>query len=222
MVDKLLSLADSNYRDFHSALMPTVDKNRILGVSVPKLKKLAKQLDFDQKQQFINSLPHYYYEENNLHAFIIGDEKDYDICIKRVEEFLPYIDNWATCDCFNVDLLKLRPNDTLKKVTEWINSGKTFSIRFGVVTLMKYFLTCEYVDKAIAIVKDIVSNDYYVNMARAWFFATTAIKYYDKVLKVLSSGTLDKFTHNKTISKARDSFRISAINKAYLKTLIKK
>lgn len=220
IVDELFKLQDLKYRDFHSRLMPTIDKERIIGVRTPVLRRYAKDLaGSDRKSCFLGELPHYYYEENNLHAFLIETIKDYDVAIRETERFLPYIDNWATCDLFSPKVFAKNTDRLLTKAKEWLNSDLTYTVRYGIGMFMKYFLDNEFKSEYLQLIADIKSEEYYINMMRAWFFATALSKKYDDTLPYITEDKLDVWTHNMTIKKAVESNRISGDTKEYLKTL---
>ncbi|MBR2377058.1 MAG: DNA alkylation repair protein [Clostridia bacterium] len=218
IINKLFSFQDLGYKDFHSKLMPTVDKERVIGVRVPVLRKYAKELfKSGNYANFLKDLPHYYYEENNLHAFIIEQIKDYNLCILEVERFLPYIDNWATCDmltpkCFNKNKL-----DLYNKIKNWINSNNAYTVRYAVKTLMAFYLDSDFSLEHLDLIQSIKSDKYYVKMAIAWYMATALTKQYDSAIKVIKSNSLDDWTHNKSIQKAVESYRIDNETKKYLK-----
>lgn len=217
--NRLFGLRDENYRDFHSVLMPTVDKDKIIGIRVPDLRKLSKELIKDGTGlEFIKILPHKYYEEDNIHAFIIEQIKDFEICLNETERFLPFIDNWATCDMFSPKVFSKHTDVIYRKSIEWINSDKTYTIRYGIGMLMRYFLDQNFNDEILKIVSGIKSEEYYVNMMIAWFFATALAKQYDTAVKYIENQDLSPWVHNKTIQKAIESNRISAETKVYLKT----
>lgn len=217
--NRLFGLRDENYCDFHSALMPTVDKDKIIGVRVPDVRKLSKELMKDGTGlEFIKILPHKYYEEDNIHAFIIEQIKDFEICLNETERFLPFIDNWATCDMFSPKVFSKHTDVIYRKSIEWINSDKTYTIRYGIGMLMRYFLDQNFNDEILKIVSEIKSEEYYVNMMIAWFFATALAKQYDTAVKYIENQYLSPWVHNKTIQKAIESNRISAETKVYLKT----
>ena len=220
IVDELFKLQDLKYRDFHSRLMPTIDKERIIGVRTPVLRRYAKDLaGSDRKSCFLGELPHYYYEENNLHAFLIETIKDYDVAIRETERFLPYIDNWATCDTFSPKVFAKNTDRLLTKAKEWLNSDLTYTVRYGIGMFMKYFLDNEFKSEYLQLIADIKSEEYYINMMRAWFFATALSKKFDDTLPYITEDKLDVWTHNMTIKKAVESNRISGDTKEYLKTL---
>ena len=220
IVDELFMLQDLKYRDFHSRLMPTIDRERIIGVRTPVLRRYAKDLaGSDRKSCFLGELPHYYYEENNLHAFLIETIKDYDVAIRETERFLPYIDNWATCDLFSPKVFEKNTDRLLTKAKEWLNSDLTYTVRYGIGMFMKYFLDNEFKSEYLQLIADIKSEEYYINMMRAWFFATALSKKFDDTLPYITEDKLDVWTHNMTIKKAVESNRISGDTKKYLKTL---
>ena len=218
--EQLFVLQDITYRDFTSGLLPTVSPDTVIGVRTPELRKLAKRLaGTRQAQEFLTELPHAYYEENNLHGFLLEQIKDYAACVDALESFLPYIDNWGTCDCIAPKVLKTNTDDLLVRIRRWIASGRTYHIRFGVGMLMRFYLDDLYRHEYADLVAGIRSDEYYVNMMRAWYFATALAKQYDDVLPYLSGRLLDVWTHNKTISKAVESFRVSSEHKEALKRL---
>ncbi len=217
--NRLFDLQDKQYRDFHSALMPTVDKEKIIGVRVPLLRKLSKELMKDGTGlEFIKILPHRYYEEDNIHAFIVEQIKDFKTCLYETEKFLPYIDNWATCDMFSPKVFAEHTDIIFNKSLEWISSDKTYTIRYGVGMLMRYFLEENFNEDILKIVSDIKSDEYYVNMMISWFFATALAKQYNSAVKYTENQVLSPWIHNKTIQKALESNRISKEVKIYLKT----
>ncbi len=217
---RLFAMRDLGYRDFHSRLMPTVDKETVIGVRTPALRKLAKELrGTAEAEAFLRALPHEYYEENNLHGFLISQLREFGPCVEAVDRFLPYVDNWATCDLLSPKAFAGRPPALLDKIREWLGSGRTYTVRFGLGMLMSFYLdeafSPEYLDWAAAV----RSEEYYVNMMVAWYFATALAKQYDAALPYLEQRRLAPWTHNKTIRKAVESCRITDERKAYLKTL---
>lgn len=219
VLDRLMSLQDLKYRDFTSRLIPNISENRIIGVRMPELRKLAKEMFRDENyREFISSLPHYYQEEYLLHGLIIMQLKDYDLIISELEKLLPYLDNWAVCDVLT--LKKIKRNDDLElKVKGWLNSTCTYTIRFGIKCLLDCFLGEKYSFNHLKMVSRIRNEDYYVKMMQAWYYATALIDHYEDVVKLLNSKELDKWVHNKTIQKACESYRISSSKKEYLKEL---
>lgn len=217
---KLFENKDEGYRDFQSRLMPNIDKEKIIGVRNPVVRNLAKEYSKkDNISEFVNNPVHEFYEENNLHILIIEKEKDFDKCVSLLDEFLPYVDNWATCDMASPKVFAKNTERLYPKILEWINSGKTYTVRFGIQMLMNFYLTDKFDVSHCEKVCEIKSDEYYVNMMRAWYFATALAKQYEAVLPFIEKKKLDKWTHNKTISKAHDSFRITKEQKEYLKTL---
>lgn len=218
--EKLVSMADEKYRSFHLPLIPSADPESVIGIRSPKLRQYAKELCVREDMGFfLDDLPHRFYEENNLHAFVIEREKDFSRCVEFVDRFLPHIDNWATCDCLSPKVFKKHPDELLKKAREWISSSHTYTIRFGIKCLMSFFLDEHFSPEILSIVADIKSDEYYVNMMRAWFFATALAKQYDSTLPLLTGNRLDVWTHNKTIRKAIESYRITNEQKSLLRTL---
>lgn len=217
---RLFELQDAEYKAFHSKLMPTVDDIKIIGVRVPELRKLANELwKNGTGEEFIKILPHELYEENNIHAFFIEKIKDFDLALAETEKFLPYIDNWATCDMFSPKVFAKNTDKIYEKSLEWINSDKIYTIRYGIGMLMRYFLDEEFTQEVLNIVADVKSDEYYVNMMIAWFFATALAKQYDSAIKYIERKKLDTWVHNKTIQKAIESNRIKEDQKKYLRTL---
>ena len=217
---RLFELQDLKYRDFHAKLMPTVNKEKIIGVRTPALRVFAKKYGkTDEAKEYLQMLPHQYYEENNLHGLLIEQIKDYDTCLEELERFLPYIDNWATCDMLAVKVVKKHQDTFIDEVYRWMESDHAYTIRFGISMLMRYYLEdafqMEYPEK----VAQIRSEEYYVNMMRAWYFATALAKQYDKILPFIEKQKLDVWTHNKTIQKAIESYRITPEQKEYLRGL---
>ena len=217
---ELFALQDLSYRDFHAKLMPTVDKARVIGVRTPKLRAFAKEFGkTEEAKEFLKVLPHQYYEENNLHGLLIEQIKDYPTLIRELNRFLPCIDNWATCDLLTVRVVKKHLDTFTEEVERWLASDHTYTIRFGIGMLMRYYLeehfSLEYPEK----VAKIRSEEYYVNMMRARYFATALAKQYEAIFPFLEEKRLDAWTHNKTIQKAIESYRITQEQKVYLRTL---
>ena len=220
ITDTLLSMRDDGYREFHSRLMPTVDKENIIGIRVPELRRLAKEYVKDEEYtSFIDTLPHKYYEENNLHAFCISLEKDFEQAIYETERFLPYIDNWATCDMFMPQAFKKHREELLPSIYKWIKSDRPYTVRYAVGLLMSLFLDDYFKPEYAELVSGVRSEEYYVNMMTAWYFATALAKQYDCAVKYLEDKRLDLWVHNKAIQKACESRRIDGGTKEYLKSL---
>ena len=216
----LFTMQDLKYRDFHAKLMPTVDKDSVIGVRVPMLRAYAKKFGkTEEAKQFLEILPHQYYEENNLHGLLIDQMKDYELCIEELIRFLPYINNWATCDILSVKAVKGHLDSYIKNIYQWLESDYTYTIRFGINMLMRYYLEEEFKIEYPEKVAAIRSEEYYVNMVRAWYFATALAKKYAQVLPFLEEQKMDVWTHNKTNQKAIESYRITLEQKEYLRTL---
>lgn len=217
---KLFEMRDLEYRDFHSRLMPGIDKERIIGVRTPQLRKLASEVFKSGKAaEFIKVLPHKYYEENNLHAMLIEQIADYDSVILETERFLPFVDNWATCDMFKPRIFGKNKERLLTKIYEWLDSDRIYTVRYAIGMLMKFFLDGDFNPKYLDTVAEIKSEEYYINMMIAWYFATALAKQYNYAVKIIEEHRLEKQTHNKTIQKAIESNRIEKDTKDYLRTL---
>ncbi len=216
----LFQLQDEKYRTFQAKLMPTVAAETVIGVRTPELRKFAKQLAKQEDiADFLQALPHRYFEENQLHGFIVSEIKDFGLCITEVCRFLPYVDNWATCDQMSPKIFKKHRPELLTYIRDWIASDKTYTVRFGIGMLMTHFLDEDFETEYPEMVAAIRSEEYYVNMMIAWYFATALAKQYDSILPYLENRRLEPWTHNKTIQKAVESYRITAEQKAYLKKL---
>nr|WP_288167011.1 DNA alkylation repair protein [uncultured Peptoniphilus sp.] len=218
--EELLALQDISYADFQAKLTPNIPRDLFIGVRVPELRKLSKKVVEDpETSKFLKNLPHKYYDENMLHGLIISEIKDYDACIVAVDDFLPYVDNWAVCDIMSPKIFKKNKEALLKKIKEWSASEKTYTCRFGIETLMSHFLDDDFKPEYLEIALSGNSEDYYVRMMIAWFFATALAKEWDEAIKYIEDQRLDPWTHNKTIQKARESRRITPKEKEYLKSL---
>lgn len=217
---RLFELQDLKYKEFQCRLMPNVDPDAVIGVRTPELRKLAKELSkLPEAAKFLAILPHKYYEENNLHGFLIETIRDYDACIAAIEAFLPYVDNWATCDLMSPKVFKKHLPELYGKIKVWLTSDLTYTVRFGIEMLMSLYLDDEFQPEMLELVADVHSDEYYINMMVAWYFATALAKKYDAALPYIKARRLKKWTHNKTIQKAVESYRISGEVKAYLRTL---
>lgn len=215
----LLSQADQNYRDFTLPLIPNVDEKTFIGVRFPILKKYAKELDNNQREEFLNSLPHQYHEENILHAFILSNIKDYDEFIKRINAFLPYVLNWSVCDTIcNKNLYKYL-DKLINEIYAWLKSKEIYRVRYAVKCLMNYYLNDKFKEEHLLKVEEVKLDDYYVKMMVAWYLATGLAKNYDSFIKPIEEKKFDKVTHNKAIQKAVESYRVSEEHKTYLKCL---
>lgn len=220
ITQKLFELSDTKYRDFNAKLLPTVNKATIIGVRTPALRKLAKEITGStEAKNFMQELPHTYYDENQLHTFLISTCKDYDICMEQIENFLPYIDNWATCDQLSPKILQKNPQDLLLRIQKWLASEHTYTIRFGIKMLMSFYLDTGFCPQYLAWVASVRSEEYYVKMMIAWYFATALAKQYDAAVPYLEQKKLEQWTHRKTIQKACESYRITTEQKTYLRTL---
>ena len=218
--ERLMSLADEAYRDFQAKLMPTIDKNTVIGVRMPEIKKLAKELRGTREaEEFLNAPKHKYYDENTLHISLLNLEKDFDRALERTTAFLPYIDNWAVCDMLSPKAFSKNLPCLYDHILLWLRSDKPYTVRFGIGMLMRYFLDENFDEKYLTIVAGIKSDEYYVNMMCAWYFATALTKQYESTLPYFTENRLEKWVHNKAISKARDSYRVEKEKKDYLKTL---
>lgn len=218
--ERLFSMQDLKYREFHSNLMPTVNKEEIIGVRVPELKKYAKELyKSGEYKEFIKELPHKYYEENNLHAFIIMNIADFDIALSETDKFLPYVNNWATCDGLRPKAFKKNLPKLFEMIKVWIKSGETYTVRFAIGMLMCHFLEDNYKKEYSDIVAKVKSEEYYVSMMAAWYFQVALAKQYFEILPYIEEKRLSPWVHNKAIQKARESYRITPEQKEYLKSL---
>lgn len=218
-VEKMLfENRDEKYRDFNSSLIPTVDREKFVGVRTPVLRKIAKDVfKSGEYEDFLNCLPHKYYEENNLHAFIIEQIKDFDECIGRLEVFLPYVDNWATCDSMTPKVFAKHKTELLEKIEVWLKSDQTYTVRYAIRMLMCFFLDEDFDEKYLKTVSSIKSDEYYIKMMVAWYFATALAKQYGSAVKYIENCSLDDDVHKMTIQKAVDSFRVTDDQKAYIK-----
>ena len=218
--DALFALQDTDYKAFHEKLIPTVPPETVIGIRTPVLRRFASDYaKTPDAAEFRASLPHAYYEENNLHAFLIEKIRDFDQALAALEAFLPYIDNWATCEALAPKVFAKHTDELLPHIRSWIASNKTYTVRYGLGALMRYYLDGHFKPEYLTLAAGVRSEEYYVNMMIAWFFATALAKQYDAALQILLEHKLDIWTHNKAIQKARESFRITDAQKAYLKTL---
>lgn len=216
----LFQLQDKGYRDFQSKLIPTIPVETIIGVRIPAIRKLAKEYGKDPESvEFLKQLPHTYYDENILHALLVAEIKDYEVCVKEVERFLPYVDNWAVCDIFSPKVFRKNRDRLIDKIKEWAASEHPYTCRFGMGMLMTHFLDEDFRVKYLEIPATVHSEEYYVNMMIAWFYATALAKQWDAAVGYIEKKCLDPWTHNMTIQKARESYRITREQKEYLKTL---
>ena len=220
IVAELFRLQDKEYARMQAKIIPTVSPDRIIGVRTPALRDFAKSLSKDQDiGEFLSYLPHQYFDEDQLHAFVISLERDFDKCIAEVDAFLPFIDNWATCDQLSPKAFKKEPEKLLPYIQIWIKSDKTYTVRFAIGLLMQHFLDDHFDLKYADEVAGIRSEEYYIKMMIAWYFATALAKQYELVLPYLEDKRLDDWVHNKAIQKSIESYRITDEQKAYLRTL---
>ena len=225
--DKLFALQDVSYGDFHSRLMPGYDRERIIGVRTPALRKLAKELAREAKkgrwdaEAFLRDLPHKYYEEGNLHAFLIGElAGEFDTAMALAEAFLPYVDNWATCDTFSPKAFKKDLPRLYEKTEQWLESPHVYTVRYAVVTQLSYFLEDDtFRPEMLRRLATLDREEYYIKMAVAWYCSFALIKQYDAAIPLFEAKTLDKWIHNKSIQKAVESYRIDKETKDYLRSL---
>ena len=220
IVAELLKMQDKGYAQMQVRILPTVAADRIIGVRTPALRAFAKKLYKDKDiEAFLAGVPHQYFDEDQLHAFVISLEKDFDKCAAEVEAFLPFVDNWATCDQLSPKAFKKEPERLLPYIRAWIKSGSTYTVRFAIGMLMQHFLDERFDTKYADMVAEVRSEEYYVNMMIAWYFATALAKQYEAVLPYLQEKKLADWVHNKAIQKSVESYRITDEQKAYLKTL---
>ena len=215
---QLFELQDIKYRDFHSKLMPETAKEKIIGIRIPVLRKFAKVFaDTPESEPFLQQLPHQFYEENNLHMMLITGIKDYPKCMEEVLRFLPYIDNWATCDFPEPKCFHKNKKAVLEEVRKWIASTETYTIRYGIGMLMRLFLDEDFSPEYLEMAAGVQSQEYYVNMMIAWYFATALAKQWDAAVPYIEQHRLSEWVHKKTIQKAVESYRITSEQKEYLK-----
>lgn len=215
---QLFELQDLKYRDFHSKLMPETDKETVIGIRTPVLRKFAKEFaGTSEAEAFLRQLPHRYYEENNLHMMLITGIKDYEKCMEEIQRFLPCIDNWATCDYPAPKCFARHKDQVLEEAKRWISSGKTYVIRYGIGMLMRLFLDEDFSSEYLEMAAAVQSQEYYVNMMIAWYFATALAKQWDATVPYIEQHKLSDWVHRKTVQKAVESYRITPEQKEYLK-----
>lgn len=215
---QLFELQDLKYRDFHSKLMPETDKETVIGIRTPVLRKFAKEFaGTSEAEAFLRQLPHRYYEENNLHMMLITGKKDYEKCMEEIQRFLPCIDNWATCDYPAPKCFARHKDQVLEEAKRWISSGETYVIRYGIGMLMRLFLDEDFSSEYLEMAAAVQSQEYYVNMMIAWYFATALAKQWDATVPYIEHHKLPDWVHRKTIQKAVESYRITPEQKEYLK-----
>lgn len=218
--EKLFNLQDIEYKAFHSKLMPTVNPDAVIGIRTPVLRKFSDEFyKTNEANAFLKNLPHKYYEENNLHAFLLEKITDYNTLIKELNIFLPFVDNWATCDMMKPKIFKKHKPLLIKDIEKWLKSKNTYEVRYGIVCLMTYFIESDFKKEYLNWIVDIKSDEYYINMARAWFFATALTKQYNSTVKIIENKMLDKWTHNKAIQKACESYQVADEQKENLRKL---
>ncbi len=219
---KLFELQDEDYACFQRKLTPTVEPERFIGVRVPECRKLAKDLIKNMPEEmaaFLEALPHEYYDENMLHGLLISEIREYELCLRRLEAFLPYVDNWAVCDIMSPRCFKKHKAELLPLIRAWAASPEEYTVRFGLEMLMTHFLDGDFMPEYLEIAAAVESDKYYVSMMVAWFFATALTKQWESALPYIENGRLGTWVHNKTIQKARESYRISDGQKQYLQSL---
>lgn len=218
--NKLFSLKDEKYAEFQAKLTPSVEREFFIGVRNPDVRAYAKEIkNTKQAEDFLNTLPHKYYEENMLHTMLLNEEKDFAQCIERVERFLPYIDNWAVCDCLSPKAFKRNKTPLEHKAYEWCQSEHTYTCRFGIKTFMSFFLNEDFKPEQMNLISKIKSDEYYINMMISWYFATALAKQWSDAIKYFEKPCMQKFCHNKSLQKAIESYRITPKQKEYLRTL---
>ena len=219
----LFELQDTEYKNFQGKLIPTVQDESIIGVRTPELKKYAREMINKMPEEdleiFMGNLPHKYFEENQLQAFVISETKDFDKCIEKINAFLPYVDNWATCDQMCPKVFGKNHHKLKESIMVWLNSGDTYAVRFAIKMMMDHFLLDDFDLIYPEMVAGIRSEEYYINMMKAWYFATALAKRYDDILPFIENHSLDEWSHNKAIQKAIESYRVSREHKEYLRTL---
>jgi len=219
IVSDLFNIRDEKFAKFNASLIPTTDAKNVIGVRTPELRKYAKTISSPDK--FLSDLPHKYFEENQIHSFILSEIKNFEKCIKLVDTFLPYVDNWATCDQLIPKIFAKNTEQLLPHIRKWIKSKHTYTVRFAIGLLMRYYIGDKFDSSYADMVVKTKSDEYYINMMRAWYFATALSKNWDNIIGIIENKKLDTWTHNKTIQKAIESYRISDKQKQYLKTLKK-
>ena len=218
--DALFGMRDESYRAFQAKLIPTMNPETMIGVRTPALRSLARQMvRAGDYAAFLNELPHRYFDENQLHAFVLSEMRDFGECVDGVCRFLPFVDNWATCDQLSPKVFKRHRPELLAYVEQWLNSGQTYAVRFAIGMLMAHYLDEDFDGAYLRKVSQVPAGTYYVSMMVAWYFATALAKQYDAALPYIEGHKLDPWTHNKAIQKSLESYRISDERKAYLRGL---
>lgn len=211
--EKLFALRDEGYRAFQQKLIPNIDPETIIGIRTPQLRRLAKETE----ESFKKELPHRYFEENQIHSFMLAGGRDFSGTVAEVEDFLPYVDNWATCDQLTPKVFKKHRSELLPYIRRWLKSDHVYTIRLGIKMLMDHFLDEDFAPEYPELVARVAHEDYYVRMMVAWYFATALAKQYEMVLPYVTEHRLEKWVHNKTIQKAVESYRITPEQKEFLK-----
>ena len=215
----LMEYQDVKYKEFQSKLILGVSPEKVIGVRTPILRKMAKELEKREAELFLSELPHTYFEENQLHGFILSELKSFEECVEKLEKFLPYVDNWATCDQTSPKVFKKNKEKLLPYIQKWLKSSHTYTVRFGIGMLMQHFLDEDFKPEYLQMVTLIHSEEYYINMEIAWYMATALAKQWEVAIPYMEKQVMEPWTHNKTISKAVDSYRITKEQKEYLRTL---
>lgn len=216
---QLFALQDKEYREFHAKLIPNVDKKVVIGVRVPAIRNIAREIFATaEAEKFLENLPHRYFDENQLHALLLNQIDEYKECLDRVKRFLPYVDNWATCDVLRPKVFAKYHEKLIKEIPVWLRSDKTYTVRFGIEMLLVHFLEDDFQKKYLDRVVNVKNEDYYVRMMQAWFFAEAAVKQYETTLPYFEKCKLTEWTHNKAIQKVQESYRISQEHKNYMKS----
>jgi 3-methyladenine DNA glycosylase AlkD len=219
ILNLLIKYSEEDYKIFNSSLIPNVDKNSFLGVRIPNIRKIAKQLSLDEKNLFLSEIHHEYFEENILHAILINEISDFDKCICELDKFLPYVNNWSVCDTLKCDVLCFDMNRFYKYIVSCIKSNYVYKVRFAFVMMLKHFIKSDYFFKCNELALNYNFDDYYINMSIAWYFSYALIYKYNETIYIFEKKLLSKFIHNKSISKACDSYRLSNNIKDYLRSL---
>ena len=215
----LFEQQDQTYQQFMSKLIPGIPPQSVIGVRTPILRKMVKEFEESQREEFLSELPHTYFEENQLHGFILSELKSFEECVEKLEKFLPYVDNWATCDQTSPKVFKKNKEKLLPYIQKWLKSSHTYTVRFGIGMLMQHFLDEDFKPEYLQMVTSIYAEEYYINMEIAWYMATALAKQWEVAIPYMEKQVMEPWTHNKTISKAVDSYRITKEQKEYLRTL---
>jgi len=220
LIDKLMKYKDDKYKEFQAKLVPNISKDIIIGIRTPDMRNIAKEVfESDDRDSFLNDLPHKYYEENLIHFFVISMIKDFDECIKRVEEFLPYVDCWPVSDQASPKSFKKNHDKLLPYIKKWIESKHVYTSRFGIRMLMNEYLGDDFKEEYLKLVSSVKGDDYYLKMMVAWYFATALAKRYDETISYFENHLLDDWVHKKAIQKAIESYRVTDEHKEYLRSL---